>query len=895
MRRRISLFVGGNLADLDEESLVIMNYTADDVENPTIVRNSFSRQITLPGTGRNAAIFGAAYRLDRKIDRGNTSYVGTGFTPTQKTPFEIYDEMGEILEAGYIRLDKVTRRGGIVDGYTVTLFGSLGAFFYALSYSPGGRKLTLADLPYMNDTEDDLSFTISRNVVSTAWASLRDTGLENLADFINFAPCYNGIPENFDADKALVKPSSVGLPASQTSGGNTYTTPLGSQYAVVNIPQAVDEWAAKDLRSYLQRPVLSIRGLLHGLGNYAAALGWTLDTTDVPYQEAWLTLPMLNQVSVFQDKTVNLANVSPGTDAPTIATITPSPSLSGDTANIDINLWLTFDVNLSWPTLVGQRDAGTGIRPFSVVFVQVIAANSLNVLTGGSKCMVFAPSLLRTWTAQEFATACGFTPDWVTAGDDPFEETPLPDSFSGGGGTFDTDTFNVNFDATNVSTIWVMAYAFDMLEDSAGVIAKVDRLDNGDYSTPTLYDSLGNDALASNAYASVDDWQVSVRENYFRSGATIKKKHILSGEHTPADYLIALAKIYGLSFEVDPKGKKVTVKKRDDHFQNETIDLTDRIDTGKDMDIYPLVVSSKWYDFLFQGSGGAFWDKYLSDYGRTYGLQRVNSGYDFDAGTVDLLDGIALKGAATVLDSSQFWNYITEGGTFKPSPFILNGVTYTLYTSLGVTAEFQVPSPGTGALVNYYNANYAGYDAASGGRLEFRDADGKPQDGRDVLVFWNGHTTLQHFHLSDDLTEMASQNNQRPCWIFDASGGSLSVPDFGRYKVSGETVTDSLDFGVPLELGLPGLTYPDDASLYAQAWKAYISDRFDADTKIMHGWVDFRGIQVGPELLRKFFWYDGSIWVLNKIVNYSLTTWDPVECEFIQVQDTGNYLNGQTL
>jgi hypothetical protein len=58
--------------------------------------------------------------------------------------------------------------------------------------------------------------------------------------------------------------------------------------------------------------------------------------------------------------------------------------------------------------------------------------------------------------------------------------------------------------------------------------------------------------------------------------------------------------------------------------------------------------------------------------------------------------------------------------------------------------------------------------------------------------------------------------------------------------------------------------------------------------------VDFSGMQVGQDLLRKFYWYDNSLWVLNAIRNYSLTTYDPVECEFVQVQDKSNYLNGQT-
>ena len=57
--------------------------------------------------------------------------------------------------------------------------------------------------------------------------------------------------------------------------------------------------------------------------------------------------------------------------------------------------------------------------------------------------------------------------------------------------------------------------------------------------------------------------------------------------------------------------------------------------------------------------------------------------------------------------------------------------------------------------------------------------------------------------------------------------------------------------------------------------------------------MDLRGLQVGPELLRRFFWWDGALWVLNKIDNYSLTTWDLAQCEFIQVRDTDNYTIGQ--
>ena len=106
----------------------------------------------------------------------------------------------------------------------------------------------------------------------------------------------------------------------------------------------------------------------------------------------------------------------------------------------------------------------------------------------------------------------------------------------------------------------------------------------------------------------------------------------------------------------------------------------------------------------------------------------------------------------------------------------------------------------------------------------------------------------------------------------------------------------SLDYGTPKAVDLPGVTF--DASLgsmYLRSWKAYLTDLLDMDTKVMRCRVDLGGLQVGPELLRRFWYYDGAYWVLNKITNYSLTTWDPVECEFIQVRDMAHYYNGQIM
>ena len=153
MRRKISLYIADRQVDLDDQSFILFNYTMEDLSNPTIVKNSFSQQITLKGTANNNAIFGDAFRLDRQVGN-NGGQAGADFNPSVKTPFVIYNEMGEILESGYAKLDTITRKRNAVE-YKVSLYGGLGSFLYSLSYDVNGNKRTLADLDYLGTGNTD--------------------------------------------------------------------------------------------------------------------------------------------------------------------------------------------------------------------------------------------------------------------------------------------------------------------------------------------------------------------------------------------------------------------------------------------------------------------------------------------------------------------------------------------------------------------------------------------------------------------------------------------------------------------------------------------------------------------------------------------------------------------
>lgn len=195
MRRKIELYIGGKKADLNDQALVLFNYSLTDIQKPTAAKNAYSKQITLPGTPANDAIFSGSFRVDRTTGPGL-------FNPLERTAFVIYDEKGTIIERGYVKLDKVTDKGA-GRAYAVSLFGGLGSFFYGLSYRPDGEKMTLADLKYLGpayDFDDELDFLMTAANVKANWATLED----GTVGPITFVPAYEGKPEgDFSADKAV--------------------------------------------------------------------------------------------------------------------------------------------------------------------------------------------------------------------------------------------------------------------------------------------------------------------------------------------------------------------------------------------------------------------------------------------------------------------------------------------------------------------------------------------------------------------------------------------------------------------------------------------------------------------------------------------------------------------
>lgn len=927
MKGKISLYIGNRLADMAEDALILFNYDFSDLENPVAVKNGYSKQITLPGTSRNDEIFGHFYRTDR--------VTGAGFNALARTPYIVQDGRGNILQRGYVKLDKVTRKGRGAHAYVITMYGQLGSFLYGLMYDEAGNKRTLADLEYYHSLYDehgeeigselmDLTRNISVRMLMEAWGFIDlykpETALAASGRVLNWMPSYNGLPDSFDADKVLVSgvPAGGGIPSSiEDDSGKVYRPHNG--WSLLKLPKAYTEWQIRDLRSYNQRPILNVMALLDAISlpqnNGGYAVNWR---TRPPHEEdLWLTLRKPCELSIsggvdtktYTDEALRVgfcpmetnANYSmpiQGGGQTTIA-LTLSPALALEGPLYPYRMYEAWD-------RVKRGTVSTLETCAAATFMQVVGLDSMGNVKAASAIYAFSNATARKTLAEvvqdawnDRATPAGFFEgDTIVAVEGSYQNA--------GGNAYTWDApVSVNLVGQQVSAFAIrVARASDENQQEDGAY--------GYYMQTTWNNTKGTSphrAGFDGTLSAVFSGSITSEATEVHSFVDVTQAEFLGGTQSPADYLLGLAKMYGWVLTCDDTEKEVTVWSRNEFFDDSEgeIDLSARIDASRDIEITPVLAASRIYDFSAEAIGGRA-VAYKKRYGREYGAYRADTGYEFGDAEINLMDGAVFKTAVPWLDRGKVyaWPYV---GTKQYLNFEEAGYQITMgdprIAGGAYTKEIPPITP----------TRWASYSAATnfadaGDKLQFQDDEQKEVAGEDCLVYlrpWQtwGDDSAEGYsvHLTDDNDVMYYLNGDKPCWIYTPFTlpeawlyYSFAIPRFAPVYEDDDAGQYWLTFGIPKEIYDPLIaSIQEDGTLYARYWRAYIRDRYDKDTKVLKCRVDLSGLKVGPELMRRFFYYDGSLWVLNKISNYSLTTWDAAECEFVQVRDIENYINGQII
>ena len=325
MRAEIEVYLGDELVEFDADPKILFNYKITDNTNPTAIKNSFSKTITIHGTARNNEIFGNIWDLSRiQSYEGN---IRTGFNPQKKTPFTIYID-GNVYESGYAKLDTIIKKNNSVQ-YQITLYGGIGELFFNLNFKDedGNEQRKLSDLQYEVRRYDgtleevvDMDFKINKDTIFDAWNQLgseigegivpavydkdkvnrpNNFYYQNKWNIINFMPAYEGYPSDFDCNKVLMNSKGV-IDEAFTWTKDGYSTGATNGFVLGEANEDLTCQETCDYRSYLQRPVIRLKEIIKACQNPINNGGWELKLDPTffnarnPYWEkTWVTLPMI--------------------------------------------------------------------------------------------------------------------------------------------------------------------------------------------------------------------------------------------------------------------------------------------------------------------------------------------------------------------------------------------------------------------------------------------------------------------------------------------------------------------------------------------------------------------------------------------------------------------------
>lgn len=894
MQNSIELYINNTLVEFNEPPQINITYLHEDLHNPTVIKNSFSKTVTVKGTKNNNALFGCFYDNTRIISYEDPSLYGASFNPSKKVDFVLYKN-GEIIEKGYAKLDEVIKNGNDIE-YHISLFGGLGQFLYNLTYDEYDEELKLSNLDY----GVDLDFPVDKNIIYDAWNRLNniDNNGTDRFDVINFTPCYNGIPtENFDANKVVINLNDnrfgINEEIYDAENGTTYSTVDG--YVLGELINEVDDVMVGDYRSYLQRPVLRVKSMIDAICNftdYEVDLDADFFNVNNPYyNDSWMTLPLVTETDIENAEVVTqvddkfyLNDIATGNKVKLSIPFIPvaNPQGINESSNELIRTGRNYR-NISTQTTTITNTA---------VYYQLVAYNANNEVVNVSKIYSFFTDIDNT---KKYFEYYNYSP-YPTGLNNVTEITGFFKKY------IDVDNqyfFCVSNDKINVEPRQYFTLDIEVeYEDGMYFMLKQNNtktvnIINGTVSltdNPRLYTFNNNYSFDVSSLIDFD-----AINKTFSKGYQFKKDIMLNSENTPCKYFLDYLKLFNLHIWYDSYLNKVFIRTRQNFFIDKVKDLDDLIDRSKDMKITPLTFNNKWFSFYNSTeTDEKLYKDYLNRYGYKYGEKLINTNYNFDNSKLELFEENIYKGGIMSVNKNKYYckTKNTNSGIFVDDINLtyFNGED-TFTTSLYGTKN-----------VSFWDVNNKYGDIIP--RVSFTDNKNEGVNGSNTLLFFNGFKNVsnQNFKLTDDLPIFNEINEGTPCWIVTTSEvddnnneialNIIDLPMFSRYKTVGDkypTVTYSMDFGTPQEVYIPYLTIDDNSNIYSQYWKSFMEDRYNINNRIIECSVLFNE-RVEGDWLKQFYYFDNSLWIMQEIIDYNSSSNDTTKCNLVKITDKNNYL-----
>ena len=917
----LHLYIGNREVEFHSNPEILYTYQTDELNNPTIVKNSFSKTITIYGSSANNQLFGHFWNVERlQVNGGDGS--GVYFNASKKMPFALYIG-NEIYEQGYVKLDEVRRVDGNYE-YDITLFGGLGDFFYNLSINDDGNEMKLSDLSF----GENIDFTININTVKEAWSAL-ENGTNGKWQTINFMPAYNGLPDDFDSDKIIINTKGTNLTKAKAEDGKNYKTK--NDYVLGTLPDEMTEWETRDLRSYLQRPCIRMKEVIKACcdpvnnGGYEVVLDSDFFNENNPYWEkTWMTLPMIQALEydsgeqTLEGAKLIASETTGDTEGYMYQDLNFDMGEYPNSVPSNISLKATIDVNLKyentsyiWFWNWNGNSYHSGWWCVGSLFCQLLAFNGDKVVGASQVYNLTTPirhnGKLYYGDNADYDGGHKYT---------PYMGKPINNilgTFKSNGFTRENAStpavlhFVISGLTTNVTSVKMCYYwgaSKDKIKKANRAFYLFDRTYSNGWVSQAYNSHYSTNPADANMVIKTSNLKAVLGGTIGRTGTEVTKSLILNTEASPADYLLSYCKMFGLYFTKDVYENKIYIETRKSFYnRDEVINLEELVDYSKGVNISPIAFDTKWVQFSQEKDETQFASNYLTTKGIDYGCKVLNTGYEFNSEKKELLEENVIKSGIEGLERSKY--FVAYNNDDKVRPWFGYGLKYNLYNR-----DDTIEVNGTNAA----GSNIMGINEGEGmkyydlfPKLQFHDAENSPTDGNNCLVFFSGVKDLSsgrtnpiNYYLTDDCYWQSELNEGTPCWFFTTSDTDVyekpaarkinTIPVFERYLTDsgGNRVKKSLDFGSPQELFIPSYSITDEVNIYHNFWKTYLEDLYDINTRVLTAWVRIVG-QPNPNWLRKFYWFENAIWRINKITDWNVGSYDTTKVEFVKVQNVGDY------
>lgn len=930
----IDLLINDEPVDLPDGGIsILFQRQRTDYTNPTIVRNSFTKTIKLPGTKTNNKIFSQLWKLDKCVKEN-----WGDFSPSKREPFLILKE-GNLVEKGYVKLNNIVWDGNFFS-YEITLYGELGNLLYGLSYSIDEETdevtaLTLADLDFgFNE------FIINKDLVKDAWARLNgDSTASEVFDTINFMVSYDGIPQanNFDPKSmwcSVDRTASVSwrdtfyqaqsFPSSITEDDVTYTyfsTMISrmdpdDHYGLFDLKKEMSILEARDLRSYLLRPVIRIKKVFDAIGDYINnKYGYILDISDPffetdEFQDMWMTLSMLYEID---------PDVETGSKFTKRQLLSNTSSPASYLISFCKIYGIYLDVDYFAKKLVLTRMPN---------FFNGDVCNELRVDL--SKQVKITPlSFDKATYTFDYAESDGeFLNKYKDTYNFQYGSKKVNTGYRFDASTapyIDNNVYRQGLDSIDQSVYYRYPYAvrngvlfdypgpvldeanppayklFDMTTyQSTGEVKTID----GDMTVGSWYPRYNDrmyNTIASSGYQYVKVWWSGLRPQVWQD--SFPKLQFHSENNTGVDGKDVLVRFNGF---IESSYGKLTSSGDRLFWNTETYDdpyidatkvnylLSDDFAHLKDVlgkncyyDCPVPSVSVGGYSYIDVINSLPSFSRAVYRYTRDSDKIPIFYVGSYDYETIDCTASATVVGypacytTEVAPSSGRQYSYFTNSNIVADHRYFIVSAVKTDYASDILTGnDYAYPDIIGSTKIDSLDLQYGDRVQVIGSIVQTGEVPGDRITSLSTYDAAGTYSWDTEYLVAYDLTEMGMDDKittvAAAIEYFSVTDKTVGYP----YEIE-----NTLDFGISRELYVPSCTYKEGIGIYNLYWGDYIADVYSINTRVMECYCFLDNID---EVFREFYYYDNCIWILSKIVDWNMET-KICKGTFTKVNDISNY------